>query len=100
MGYLDMLSDSMPLVILLILSTLWTAVVFYFSLMSIYKYFKSPKKKYNRQIMMIDYFTQESQHPKYENEVELFKAMSIKEQQEYLDLSRDEKLIKYGSKLQ
>jgi hypothetical protein len=37
--------------------------------------------------------------PQYEKELRLFKSMSSSEQVEYLNLSRDNKLVKYGNKL-
>ena len=48
----------------------------------------------------MNHFSQkENLFPKYEKEVNLFQSMSSSEQQEYLNLDRDAKLIKYGSKL-
>ena len=48
----------------------------------------------------INHFSQkETLFPQYEKEVNLFQSMSSSEQQEYLNLERDAKLIKYGSKL-
>ena len=41
----------------------------------------------------------ESYSPKYDKELELFQKMNSKEQQEYLNLSRDAKMIKYGGQL-
>lgn len=37
--------------------------------------------------------------PSYEKELNLFKNLKMEEQQEYLGLSRDLKLAKYGNKL-
>ena len=41
----------------------------------------------------------ESFFPMYEKELQLFDSMNSREQQEYLGMSRDVKLAKYGSKL-
>lgn len=43
--------------------------------------------------------SRESFSPSYDKELQLFKGMGSKEQEEYLNLSRGDKLIKYGNKL-
>ncbi len=35
----------------------------------------------------------------YDKELELFKSLNSNEQAEYLELSRDQKIVKYGTKL-
>lgn len=52
-------------------------------------------------IQILDKFTQNKDafYPKYSKELDLFKTMSYKEQQEYLDLSKDAKFAKYGPSL-
>ena len=48
-------------------------------------------------IMMIDYFTQSD--PMYDKELALYQSLDNAKKQEYLQLSKDEKFIKYKTKL-
>lgn len=62
--------------------------------------YRSPSHRQNHRHHM-DLFTQQKEtfFPKYDKELDLFKSMDMNEQQEYLDLTREIKLVKYGSKL-
>lgn len=62
----------------------------------------SKKQMHNYQMFqMIDPFTQKKEgfSPQYEKELELFKSMNFNEQQQYLDLTREQKLAKYGGQI-
>ncbi len=48
----------------------------------------------------VEHFTQQpAAIPKYEKELNLFKSLSTSEQEDYLGLSREDKLSKYGKQL-
>ncbi len=66
------------------------------------------RRKYNHKknnsnygLQIVDPFTQKKEgfSPQYEKELGLFKSMNFDEQQQYLNLSREQKLAKYGSEI-
>ena len=65
------------------------------------KHKSSKKSKKGTFINIVDFFAQKKENfnPNYIKELNLFQSMSPNAQQEYLNMSKDEKLVKYGHSL-
>lgn len=63
--------------------------------------YKHKKNNSYYALQIVDPFTQKKEgfSPQYEKELGLFKSMNFDEQQQYLNLSREQKLAKYGSEI-